>query len=156
MKSSLNTKHPLSHQINRAFTLVEMLLVLVILSTLAAIVYPSLAKHGVRARITATKTQIGVFRTGLAAFEMDNDHYPQGRNGLLELVQRPRDAKNWRGPYLEGPIPQDRWGHDFIYECPGKHNPEGYDIASMGPDGILGTQDDITSWLPENQSQAAN
>lgn len=133
------------------FTLVEMLLVLVILSTLAAIVYPNLAKNGLRARITATKTQIQVFRAALASVEMDNDHYPQGRNGLLYLVQRPNDAKNWRGPYLDKPIiPKDRWGNDFIYECPGKHSPDSYDLISMGPDGIAGTEDDITSWQPDN------
>ena len=74
-----------------------MLLVLVILSTLAAIIYPSVSKHGLRARITATKTQMEGLRTALSQFEMDNDHYPPGRNGLLELVQRPRDAKNWHG-----------------------------------------------------------
>jgi general secretion pathway protein G len=135
---------------NWGFTLVELLLVLVILGTLAAIVYPNLSKHGLRARITATRAQIKVFRTALSSFEMDNDHYPQGRNGLLELVQRPHEAKNWRGPYLEGSIPKDRWGNDFIYECPGKHNPDGYDIISMGPDGLLNTDDDITSWQPEN------
>jgi general secretion pathway protein G len=135
----------------RGFTLVEMLLVLVILGTLAAIVYPNLAKHGLRARITATKTQIQVLRTALAQFEMDNDHYPQGRNGLLDLVQRPRDAKNWRGPYLEKKVvPRDAWGHDFIYECPGSHTPESYDITSVGPDGIAGTADDIASWQPDN------
>ena len=143
--------HHLNRQTGRGFTLVEMLLVLVILGTLAAITYPNMAKHGLRARITATKTQIQVLRTALAQFEMDNDHYPQGRNGLLELVQRPRDAKGWRGPYLEKKvIPRDAWGRDFIYECPGKHSPESYDIIALGQDGIEGTEDDIASWQPDN------
>ena len=130
----------------QGFTLVEMLLVLVILSTLAAIVYPNMAKHGLRARITATKEQIQVFRMALASFEMDNDHFPKGRNGLAELVQRPHDAKNWRGPYLDKGIPKDPWGNDYIYNSPGSHSPETYDLFSLGPDGIAGTDDDITSW----------
>ena len=143
--------HHVNHQADRGFTLVEMLLVLVILSTLAAIIYPSVSKHGLRARITATKTQMEGLRTALSQFEMDNDHYPPGRNGLLELVQRPRDAKNWHGPYLEKKvIPKDGWGHDFIYECPSKHSPESYDIVSTGPDGIEGSADDIASWQPDN------
>jgi general secretion pathway protein G len=132
------------------FTLVEMLLVLVILSTLAAVVYPNIAKHGVRGRITATKSEIQVFRTALASFEMDNDHFPRtGR--LIELVQRPADAKNWRGPYLDRPtIPKDAWGHEFVYECPGKHNPAAYDIGSNGPEGQAGTADDITTWQQDD------
>ena len=100
--------HHLNHQADRGFTLVEMLLVLVILSTLAAVIYPNVSKHGLRARITATKTQIEGLRTALSQFEMDNDRYPQWRNGLLELVQRPRDAKNWRGPYWKKGGPQGR------------------------------------------------
>jgi len=143
--------HHLNHRADRGFTLVEMLLVLVILSTLAAIIYPSMAKHGLRARITTTRTQMQMLRTALSQFEMDNDHYPQGRNGLLELVQRPRDARNWHGPYLEKKvIPKDAWGRDFIYECPGRHSPESYDIVSLGPDGVAGTEDDIASWQPDN------
>ena len=143
--------HQLHHRADRGFTLVEMLLVLVILSTLAAVIYPNMAKHGLRARITATKTQMQVLRTALSQFEMDNDHYPQGRNGLLELVQRPRDAKNWRGPYLEKKVvPKDAWGRDFIYESPGKHSPESYDIVSLRPDGVEASEDDIASWQPDN------
>jgi general secretion pathway protein G len=138
-------------RVNNGFTLVEMLLVLVILSALAAIVYPNLARHAREARIIATKSQIQVFRTALRSFEMDNDHYPSGRNGLLDLVRRPSDARNWHGPYLEqGVIPKDQWGHDFIYDCPGKHNADSYDLSSAGPDGIAGTEDDIASWKPDN------
>ena len=133
----------------RAFTLVEMLLVLVILATLAGLVYPRLTKNALKARITATHAQIQSFRTALAAFEMDNDRFPQTRPGLLELVQRPHDARRWRGPYLDGGIPKDPWKNDYIYENPGRHNPDGYDLYSAGPDGVAGTDDDITSWEPD-------
>src|ERR1041384_1528285 len=84
-----------------AFTLVEMLLVLVILGVLAAIVYPKVAGRGEQARVTSTKTQIAAFKTALNLSEVNNVYYPKGRNGLLRLVQKPRDAVNWHGPYLE-------------------------------------------------------
>ena len=80
--------------------------------------------------------------TALDAFKRDTGHYPTGTNGLLELVQRPPDTTNWHGPYLEF-IPKDPWGHDYIYECPGKHNTNFFDLISLGPDGRLGTDDDI-------------
>jgi general secretion pathway protein G len=145
MKINQKTAHS-AIRLSHAFTLVEMLLVLLILSALAAIVYPNLTKHSLRARITQTKSQLEIYRTALVSFEMDNDRFPKGANGLRELVQRPQDARNWRGPYLEKGIPHDAWGNDFIYQCPGKHRPDSYDLFSLGPDGIAGTEDDITNW----------
>lgn len=129
----------------RGFTLVELLLVLVILGTLAAIVYPKLAGRSEQARKTAAQTQIASFGTALDAFEVDNGFYPKGKNGLLDLVEQPRDLPTWKGPYLKD-IPNDPWGRPYVYECPGKQNPTSYDLLSMGPDGKVGGDDDITNW----------
>jgi general secretion pathway protein G len=129
-----------------AFTLVEMLLVLVIIGTLAAIVVPKLAGRTEESRITAVKAQISSFGTALDVFETDNGYYPRGSEGLNELLVAPSDAQNWKGPYLKTEIPVDPWGHPYIYEYPGKNNPNGYDLSSGGPDGRPGTEDDITSW----------
>ncbi len=130
---------------SQAFTLVEMLLVLVILGVLAAIVYPKIAGRGEQARVTAAQTQISAFKTALDAFEVDNGYYPKGKNGLLDLVQRPRDAVNWHGPYLDS-IPKDPWQNEYVYECPGRHNPSSFDLMSAGPDGRIGSDDDICNW----------
>jgi general secretion pathway protein G len=116
---------------NRGFTLVEMLLVLVILATLAAIVYPKVAGRSEQARVTAAQTQIANFANALGAFEVDNGYYPKGKNGLMDLVQKPKDAVNWHA-YLDS-VPKDPWGQDYQYECPGKHNPNSFDIYSPGP-----------------------
>jgi general secretion pathway protein G len=126
------------------FTLVEMLLVLVILATLAAIVYPKLAGRSEQARVTAAATQISSFSTALDAFEVDNGRYPRGKGGLLDLVNQPSDTPSWRGPYLKE-IPKDPWGNDYVYECPGRLNPSSYDLISPGPDGKSGSEDDITN-----------
>ena len=127
-----------------AFTLIELLLVLVILGILAAIVVPKFAGRTEQARITAAQTQISSFSTALDAFEVDNGYYPKGINGLEDLVQQPRDAQNWRGPYLKE-IPKDPWNRDYIYESPGKHN-SAYDLLSKGPD-VNSADDDISNWL---------
>ena len=130
---------------NAAFTLIELLLVLVILGILAAIVVPKFAGRTEQARQAAAQTQIANFGTALDAFEVDNGYYPKGRNGLNELVQAPRDAQNWKGPYLKD-IPIDPWGKPYVYQAPGKHNSSSYDLASIGPDGRENTEDDVTNW----------
>ncbi len=130
------------------FTLIELLLVLVILGILAAIVVPKFSGRTEQAKVTAAQTQLAGFGTALDAFEVDTGSYPKGKGGLIDLIQQPRDAQSWRGPYLKdkGEVPLDPWGNAYIYECPGKHNPSGYDLMSMGPDGRAGGDDDITNW----------
>ncbi len=140
-------RRPLVHPVRGGFTLIELLLVLVILGTLAAIVVPKFAGRTEQARVTAAQSQISTFGVALDAFEVDNGFYPKGKNGLQDLVVQPKDAANWKGPYLkQETIPNDPWGHPYIYDCPGKHNASTYDLLSMGPDGRAGGDDDIANW----------
>ncbi len=129
----------------RAFTLVELLLVLVILGILAALVLPKFTGRTEQARITAAVTQISTFGTALDAFEVDTGSYPRGQDGLAQLLVAPADVKGWRGPYLKSDIPLDPWGRAYVYEYPGRVNANGYDIISMGPDGQPGTADDVVN-----------
>jgi general secretion pathway protein G len=146
-KTQRQTPH-LKRRARRAgFTLIELLLVLVILGVLAAIVVPKFAGRTEQARITAVQTQIATFATALDAFEVDNGYYPRGKDGLADLITAPRDAQNWKGPYLRGDtVPLDPWGNAYVYECPGRYNTSGYDLMSLGPDGREGGDDDITNW----------
>lgn len=135
------------------FTLIELLLVLVILGILAAIVVPKFAGRTEQAREAAARTQISNFGTALDAYEIDMGSYPRGKNGLNDLVVAPANSdQRWKGPYIKNEIPKDPWGNDYIYEFPSKHSSgnknasESYDIMSMGPDGRVGGNDDITSW----------
>jgi general secretion pathway protein G len=124
------------------FTLVEMLLVLVILATLAAVVIPKLAGRGQQAKQTAAQTDVKNIEGALDAFEVDNGEFPKDLNSLVE---QPSDAKNWRGPYVSD-IPNDPWGYPYVYEQPGKHHPKSFDLYSVGKDGQANTDDDVTNW----------
>lgn len=132
------------------FTLVEMLLVLVILATLAAIVIPKMAGRSQQAKVTAAASQISNVEMALDAFEVDNGYYPKS-GALNDLVDAPANATGWKGPYLKKGVPPDPWGNAYIYEYPGKHNANGYDLMSPGPDGRAGTDDDLNNW--ENKKQ---
>ncbi len=135
-----------SHLRHQAFTLVEMLLVLVILAVLAAIVIPKFSGRSQQAKETAAKSQISGFEMALDSYEVDTGAYPAGTNGLNALIDQPNNAQNWKGPYLKKGIPPDPWGNAYVYTYPGKNNLKGYDIMSMGPDGQVGGDDDITNW----------
>jgi general secretion pathway protein G len=146
MKTHRSTSARPQPRVPAGFTLIELLLVLVILGILAAIVVPKFSGRTEQARQTAAQSQIATFGTALDAFEVDNGYYPKGSKGLDDLVVQPREANNWRGPYLKSDIPLDPWRNPYVYECPGKHNPSSYDLLSTGPDGQEGGDDDITNW----------
>lgn len=125
------------------FTLIEMLLVLAILATLVAIVAPRLVGRSEQAKFTAAATQISAFEAAIDAFEVDNGRFPRA---LDELMSAPNDTPNWRGPYLRKAVAADPWGAPYVYEMPGRRNPLGYDLYSVGPDGRAGGEDDIGNW----------
>jgi general secretion pathway protein G len=129
-------------KIENAFTLVEMLLVITIIGILAALVVPKMVGRSEQARQAAARADLSSIKTALDAFEVDNGYYPKNS---LDLIQQPRDVKNWRGPYLDK-IPQDPWGNTYVYAYPGRHNASSYDLSSIGPDGKGGTDDDIGNW----------
>lgn len=127
-----------------AFTLIELLLVLVILAVLAAVVVPKFTGRSEEAKIKAAQTQIANFKVSLGMFEVDNGRYPTSEEGLQALVVPPANATNPHN-YLEGQLPVDPWNNPYQYRYPGTHNPQGYDLFSFGPDGRE-SNDDITNW----------
>lgn len=129
-----------------AFTLIELLLVLVILGVLAAMVVPKFTNRSQQARETAAKTNLSTISTALDAFEIDNGRYPTTDEQLGALLTSPANLESWRGPYLKGGLPKDPWGNTYGYRQPGQRNASGYDLFSFGPDGREGTDDDIGNW----------
>jgi general secretion pathway protein G len=136
----------LSSPKSAAFTLIELLLVLVILAVLAAVVVPKFTGRSEQARVAAAKTDISVLSGALNQFELDNGRFPTTEEGLGALVQAPPGAQNWH-PYIERGVPNDPWNNAYVYRYPGQHNPNGFDLFSTGPDGREGN-DDIDNWSP--------
>jgi general secretion pathway protein G len=158
MKLNVSSRNRRPVARRRGFTLIELLLVLVILGILAAIVVPKFSGRTEQARVAAAKSQISILGTALDAYEVDMGSYPKGKSGLNDLLNAPSGGDlNWKGPYIKNEIPKDPWGNDYIYEFPGKHgggtknSAASYDLMSMGPDGRVGGDDDITSWDNANR-----
>jgi len=129
-------------------TLIEMLVVVTIIALFAALVAPNMFKQGDKARVTATRAQINNLKTALGAYKLDTGVFPSSEQGLQALRTSPPNQAQWSGPYLQMDIPNDPWGHAYLYKFPGDHGDEP-DIMSYGADGQPGGEGinaDITSW----------
>ena len=137
--SPMNTQRPA--RLRRAFTLIEMLVVILILSILAALIIPRLVSRTSDAKIAAAKSDIATLTSLLQQYRVDNDKYPSTEDGLTALRVQPSDAPNWKGPYLTKDLPVDPWGNPYVYQSPG---PDGQDflITSYGADGAPGGDGD--------------
>jgi general secretion pathway protein G len=132
------------------FTLIEIMLVVIIISVLAAMVVPNFVGRGEQAKVSAARADIdGNLATALDLYEIDNGKYPTTEDGLQALITKPaadNGIEKWRGPYLKKrQSPVDPWGREYVYICPGAHNPENYDLSSLGPDGVV-SSDDVNNW----------
>jgi len=137
---------------NNAFTLIELLLVITIISVLAAVIVPRFFGRSQEARIVAARqTIIGTFGVALDLFEQDTGRYPTTEEGLQALIADPQ-LPSWRGPYIKSnSIPLDPWGNEYKYSYTSSDFL--YEIISAGPDGTAGTEDDITN---HDELQSAN
>jgi general secretion pathway protein G len=129
-------------------TLIEMLVVVTIIALFAMLVAPKFMGKADAARRVAAKTQIGNFVTALGMYKLDTGTYPTTEQGLNALRVKPEAVNQWNGPYLPQDIPNDPWGHPYLYRYPGEHGDEP-EIVSLGQDGAPGgdaNAADIVSW----------
>jgi general secretion pathway protein G len=130
------------------FTLVEILVVITIIGLIMALVGPRVLNYLAESKVKAARIQVESFASSLDLFYLDAGRYPSTSEGLAALAARPGGIDTWNGPYLRtGLVPNDPWGHPYIYRSPGEHGP--YDIVSLGSDGQqggTGTAADIESW----------
>jgi len=126
----------------RAFTLIELMVVIVILGILAGLVLPRFMGRTEEAKKTKAKLQIENLEGALKLYKLDNGVYPSTEQGLEALVSKPSSGaipRNWReGGYLEkGKVPLDPWGRPYVYLSPGIKNKD-FDLKSLGADGEEG------------------
>jgi general secretion pathway protein G len=135
-----------------AFTLIEILVVIVVIAILATLVAPNVFQHVGAAKSATAVSQMQMLESALDAYRLDTGTYPTTEQGLAALNERPsiNPPVNWRGPYLRKAVPVDPWNNPYLYAFPGEQNPNGFDLLSLGNDGLVGGEGenaDILSWM---------
>ncbi len=131
----------------KGFTILEILVVLFILGMLVTVLFRNADQIIGQGSESVAKIFVNEsIRTPLVTYRMHMGSYPTTEQGLQALITAPANSERWRGPYLEGgKIPLDPWNRPYQYRYPGTKNPSGYDVFSLGPDGVE-SDDDIGNW----------
>lgn len=115
----------------KAFTLMELMVVIIILGLLASFVLPSLTGKSDEAKDKITCIEMENIAQAVKMYKIDNSSYPSTSDGLNILIEK---------KYFEdGKLPKDSWGNNFVYT----QNGDGFEIISFGGDKAEGGNDDI-------------
>jgi len=117
----------------RAFSLLELTAVLVILGLLTTIAAVAVPAQIEKARIKTTKTSMNTIKSQIESYRAENaGEAPATLDALI-------------GSFMEDGAQYDAWDRAFYYlPTPGgEHN---FELRSGGPDKKMGTEDDIYPW----------
>ncbi|MCH2182826.1 MAG: type II secretion system major pseudopilin GspG [Mariniblastus sp.] len=130
----------------RGFTLMELLLVMAILVIMASMVTFAFLQIQQNAQSDATLSQISTLESACMQYKLQVGRFP---NTLDDLHIQPAGltTRQWRGPFLQDPVPMDPWGNEYVYSPDAANNR--VFISSAGPDGQQGSPDDV----PEPNTQ---
>jgi len=134
--------------LQRGFTLIELMVVLLIIGVLSALIVPNVLDRLDEGKVTGAKSDINTLVQSLKMYKLDNQRFPTAEQGLQALTAKPTASpvpSNWR-PYLDK-LPSDPWGHPYQYAIPGLRGE--IDVYSFGADGAVGGEGknaDIGNW----------
>jgi general secretion pathway protein G len=127
----------------KAFTLVELLVVIVLLALIASVYVPRMFRGMGAQRAKMARTKMANIESAILRFQLDCGRFPDESLGLEELRTPPADLEEkWKGPYLKQSELFDPWENPYIYVEEGEINPGSFDLISYGADGAEGGEDD--------------
>ncbi len=128
---------------NKAFTMVELLVVIVIISLLAAFVGRRMFTGLGKAKRDIARAKMAIIENAIDRFYIDCERYPDESVRLQELIEAPADVEEkWNGRYLKPSDLLDPWKNPYIYVEEGEINPGSFDLISFGADGQEGGEGD--------------
>jgi general secretion pathway protein G len=134
-----------------AFTLVEIMAVVIIIGLLAAVAASNFMGQTDKARVKTTQATLKVLHEQVMMFKLDTGRFPTEEEGLKALVEKPSDVENWDpSGYLQSTkVPKDAWGNEYVYQL----NPESgkpFVIISYGADRQEGGEGNDADLLSTN------
>jgi general secretion pathway protein G len=124
---------------NKAFTLVEVLVVIVLLALIASVYVPKMFKGMGEKRHEMARAKMANIESAILMFQLDCGRLPDESVGLEELITAPADLEDkWKGPYLKKSELLDPWKNPYIYIEEGEINMGSFDLISYGADGVDG------------------
>jgi general secretion pathway protein G len=118
-----------------AFSLIEVMIVVVIIGLLAAVVTYATSGYLGRAKRERARADIATYSGAVDGYFLANGRYPDNRAGLRALA-----------PNFVKVVQNDPWGRPYQYVQPGRSAP--FDVICYGADGReggTGDDADITS-----------
>jgi general secretion pathway protein G len=118
-------------QSKRAFTLIELMVVVAILGVLGLVVATNVFPYFTQSQQTVAKTNIETLKAAVQKFKLDNFRLPE----TLEVLLEPNE-KNASEPYIEDyDMLLDPWENEYVYIVESKTK---FEIKSLGADGVEG------------------
>jgi general secretion pathway protein G len=143
----MNIPRRLQRAPRHAFTLIEIVIVLTIISILAAGSIYMLKGNVDVAKETRVDGDLQNIMTQIQLYEARNMRPPTTDQGLMALVERPTTEplpEKWTALMEE--VPKDPWGQEYKYRYPAQKSKKSYDVWSIGKDGVDGSEDDVGNW----------
>lgn len=115
-----------------AFSLVEIMIVIVIIGLLAGVVTINVRSYLNRAKQNTARQEIATIAHALETFYSKTGSYPTHDQGIAILC---RPSETFPEPFLKGE-PKDPWGRGYQYNCAGPSGP--FEVICFGADGRPG------------------
>ncbi len=149
---------------DRAFTLIEMIVVMAIIGILSSLLITGVMAARGRGKVARTQSLMVRLDLITKQYEIDHGDFPQGSGGpaSAEMLHEALTSKKWTGSQeftrkeaadTDGNGSAeiiDAWGRPLSYyhnrSYSGPPRATTFRLISKGPDGVQGTDDDITNW----------
>lgn len=108
----------------KTFLLVSGILAIAVILFLLSPIYRAIGENR---KYDLAKRQVAGLKQAVLIYRNDNNGITPSNGSLSQFAS-----------YAGGIIPEDPWGHDYVYLCPGAVNTTGYDVICYGVDGVAG------------------